>query len=166
MSTTTHHAETSGPHADAPDAPAQPLAAAPSCPTCGGRMWDNRLTKRNPKAPDFKCRDRRCDGVLWPGEHNVARPVVERGNAANRDAGAGEQAPETRAGNGAGSATPLRRSLRDCYLDVTDFVLGEVRPKYEAAGLPCTDATVAAIAATLFIGVCKTRDLRTQEGGR
>ena len=38
----------------------------PDCPKCGGRMWDNRLTKRNPKAPDFKCRDRSCDGVVWP----------------------------------------------------------------------------------------------------
>jgi hypothetical protein len=36
------------------------------CPKCGGQMWDNRLTKRNPKAPDYKCRDRSCDGVLWP----------------------------------------------------------------------------------------------------
>lgn len=39
---------------------------AVSCPKCGGRMWDNRLTKRNPKAPDYKCRDRTCDGVVWP----------------------------------------------------------------------------------------------------
>jgi Rad52/22 family double-strand break repair protein len=38
----------------------------PSCPKCGGRMWDNRATKRNPKAPDYKCRDRSCDGVIWP----------------------------------------------------------------------------------------------------
>ena len=42
----------------------------PSCPTCGGRMWDNRGTpekpKTNPKAPDFKCRDRDCGGVIWP----------------------------------------------------------------------------------------------------
>jgi hypothetical protein len=37
-----------------------------SCPKCGGRMWDNRLTKKNPKAPDYKCRDRSCDGVIWP----------------------------------------------------------------------------------------------------
>jgi hypothetical protein len=37
-----------------------------ACPKCGGRTWDNRLTKRNPKAPDFKCRDRSCDGVIWP----------------------------------------------------------------------------------------------------
>ena len=38
----------------------------PGCPKCGGRMWDNRLSKRNPKAPDYKCRDRSCDGVIWP----------------------------------------------------------------------------------------------------
>ena len=44
-----------------------PLASdEPGCPKCGGRMWDNRLTKRNPKAPDYKCRDRSCDGVIWP----------------------------------------------------------------------------------------------------
>jgi Rad52/22 family double-strand break repair protein len=36
------------------------------CPKCGGRTWDNRATKRNPRAPDFKCRDRACDGVIWP----------------------------------------------------------------------------------------------------
>lgn len=45
------------------------------CPQCGGRMWDNRLTKRNPKAPDFKCRDRSCDGVIWPPRDGVAKPV-------------------------------------------------------------------------------------------
>lgn len=38
----------------------------PPCPKCGGRMWDNRIGKRNPRAPDFKCRDRGCDGVIWP----------------------------------------------------------------------------------------------------
>ena len=43
---------------------------APSCPTCGGGMWDNRGTpakpKTNPKAPDYKCRDKECSGVIWP----------------------------------------------------------------------------------------------------
>lgn len=50
------------------DVPAAgPLASdEESCPKCGGRMWNNKLTKRNPKAPDFKCRDRACDGVIWP----------------------------------------------------------------------------------------------------
>src|SRR4051794_38621695 len=44
----------------------------PSCPKCGGRMWDNRLSKRNPKAPDYKCRSRSCDGVIWPARTAAA----------------------------------------------------------------------------------------------
>lgn len=32
----------------------------PLCPRCGGQMWDNRKDKKNPKAPDFKCRDKTC----------------------------------------------------------------------------------------------------------
>jgi hypothetical protein len=46
--------------------PTQQGDDAPACPKCEGRMWDNRATKRNPKAPDFKCRDKSCDGVIWP----------------------------------------------------------------------------------------------------
>ncbi len=47
-----------------------------SCPKCGGRMWDNRLTKRNPRAPDYKCQNRSCDGVIWPPK-SAAAPLVE-----------------------------------------------------------------------------------------
>jgi hypothetical protein len=45
-----------------------------SCPKCGGRMWDNRLTKRNPRAPDYKCQNRSCDGVIWPAKPTVVAP--------------------------------------------------------------------------------------------
>lgn len=41
-------------------------SAPPTCPKCSGDMWDNRVGKRNPKAPDYKCKDRECDGVVWP----------------------------------------------------------------------------------------------------
>jgi hypothetical protein len=43
------------------------------CPKCGGPMWDNRQTKRNPKAPDFKCKDRTCQGVIWPPDKPKAK---------------------------------------------------------------------------------------------
>ena len=42
------------------------VAPTPPCPKCAGDMWDNRVGKRNPKAPDYKCKDRECDGVIWP----------------------------------------------------------------------------------------------------
>lgn len=69
-----------------------PLASdEPSCPKCGGRMWDNRLSKRNPKAPDYKCRSRSCDGVIWPQRASsntdkpepVETPVLEYSADAN-----------------------------------------------------------------------------------
>jgi hypothetical protein len=42
------------------------------CPMCDGPMWDNREKKRNPKAPDFKCKDRDCEGVIWPERKKAA----------------------------------------------------------------------------------------------
>ncbi len=54
-------------------------------------MWDNRLGNRNPKAPDFKCRDRSCDGVIWPPR--AAQPA-----AAGADAGAGAERGRNAAG--------------------------------------------------------------------
>lgn len=31
-----------------------------ACPRCGKSTWDNRADKKNPKAPDFKCKDKTC----------------------------------------------------------------------------------------------------------
>jgi len=52
-----------------------PEGPAPSCPKCAGEMWDNRASKRNPRAPDFKCRDRSCDGAIWPPRDANAPPT-------------------------------------------------------------------------------------------
>jgi hypothetical protein len=55
-----------------------------SCPKCGGRMWDNRLTKRNSRAPDYKCQNRSCDGVIWPPKPaatSAAQEHPEKGTA-------------------------------------------------------------------------------------
>ena len=53
-----------------------PQEETPSCPKCGGAMWDNRASKRNPRAPDFKCRDRTCDGVIWPPKPTNGRAAA------------------------------------------------------------------------------------------
>jgi hypothetical protein len=73
--------ETEVPRSEEPATVASDVATGPlaseeqSCPKCGGRTWDNRLTKRNPKAPDYKCRDRSCDGVIWPPKPAKAEPA-------------------------------------------------------------------------------------------
>jgi hypothetical protein len=73
-----------------PDAESEALAPPP-CPKCQGPMWDNREGKRNPKAPDFKCKDRNCLGVIWPP----------------RAAGAAAGGPEPAAGAAEGPNCPI-----------------------------------------------------------
>lgn len=53
----------------------------PNCPICGGPMWDDRTSKRNPRAPDFKCKNKPkerggpgCEGVIWPPRDGSASP--------------------------------------------------------------------------------------------
>jgi hypothetical protein len=147
------------------EAPARRTVGQPGCPVCGGRMWDNRGRKTNPKAPDFKCRTPDCAGRIWPGqlveEEGADVPTADEEGSVGSIATpspAGPLADAVRSVVETVSARTLRArvrsELRACYLDATDFVLAEVRPKYEAAGVPCTDATVAAITATLFIATC------------
>jgi hypothetical protein len=57
-------------------------AEAPSCPKCQGPMWDNREGKRNPKAPDFKCKNKECDGVIWPPRTAAAGAPAAAGASA------------------------------------------------------------------------------------
>jgi len=70
--------------ADAVAAPEPSGAVAPGMPPrpiCGGPMWDDRTSKRNPRAPDFKCRNKPkerggpgCEGVIWPPRDGSPSP--------------------------------------------------------------------------------------------
>jgi hypothetical protein len=53
------------------------LQAAPRCPKCSGPMWDNREGKKNPKAPDFKCKSKACDGAIWQDAATTPAPQPE-----------------------------------------------------------------------------------------
>lgn len=47
-----------------------PESDSQKCPICEGEMWDNRPKKKSGEfkksAPDFKCKDKDCDGAVWP----------------------------------------------------------------------------------------------------
>ena len=72
------------------------LPDIPACPKCGDRMWDNRLSKRNPKAPDYKCRDRTCDGVIWPGTSPARAEDTPATAAARRELAADDERDDER----------------------------------------------------------------------
>jgi len=90
-------------------APARPEAGGavqpgmPSCPICGGPMWDDRLSKRNPRAPDFKCRNRPrfkggegCEGVIWPPREGQSSPYPPPGGSGGAAARARPGAASTK----------------------------------------------------------------------
>jgi hypothetical protein len=106
------------------------------CPKCGGPMWDNRQTKKSPKQPDYKCKDRQnCDGVIWP-------PKGQNGAA-----GAGKSA------NGAGNGTRPTGPLAPVYADCLDIASRAVK---HYVGDKATAADIIAAAATIFIGATNT----------
>ncbi len=96
-------------------------AAVPSCPKCGGAMWDNREGKRNPKAPDFKCKDRSCDGVIWPPRG--ATPAAGSGAPQPAAQRAPAGAPAVRAAG----ATPPANAARPAAVG---------GPQVDSAGMP------------------------------
>lgn len=50
-------------------------------------MWDNTLNKRNPKSPDYKCKDRSCGKAVWVTDKNgTAKPEFLDKQAAHEDA--------------------------------------------------------------------------------
>src|SRR4051812_42044583 len=85
---------------------------APPCPKCGGDMWDNRESKRNPKAPDFKCKDKGCDGVVWPprtasaGAAPVASSIGSSGASASVAPRQQQGAQQQAGAEGATAAAP------------------------------------------------------------
>lgn len=46
------------------------------CLKCGGEVWDNRKDKKNPKSPDFKCKDKDgCGEGYWLAKGAKAAPA-------------------------------------------------------------------------------------------
>ncbi len=64
--------------------PPTPTKGGQECPDCGGEMWDNRPKKASgqfkPTAPDFKCKDESCGGVIWPSDDTEGDGPGKPGN--------------------------------------------------------------------------------------
>lgn len=106
------------------------------CPDCGGPMWDNRDNKRNPKQPDFKCKDKDgCGKGVWV--------KGKGGGSGNGNRGQG-------AANAAGPRNS--RPLVPLYGECLGYAVRAVKHHLPTA----TTADILAGAATLFIAA--TRD--------
>jgi len=115
------------------------------CPKCGGKMWDNRLTKRNPKAPDAKCRDRNCDGVLWPpkGTDHASTPQAAPRHETPLPWEGAPKAPTP--------TTNFTDASEVSYWNAMQFIVTHVVPVWEAGKIPYTADSINAAAATVMI---------------
>lgn len=58
------------------------------CPDCGGAMYDNRETKRSPKQPDFKCKDKDgCGKAVWVKKKEDSRAASNGATVSGRALG-------------------------------------------------------------------------------
>lgn len=106
-----------------------------NCPDCGGPMWDNRDNKRNPKQPDFKCKDKDgCGKGVWEQRS-------EGGNGAARQGGKGS--------NGASASPRIQRPLGPLYNDCLTFAKQAADHHFGKGGT--APEHVIAMAATLLI---------------
>ena len=55
------------------------------CPDCDGPMWDNRENKKNPKGPDFKCKDKDCGKAVWLDKKRKDAPQSRENGQESRD---------------------------------------------------------------------------------
>lgn len=125
------------------------VAPEVACPKCGGRTWDNRLTKRNPKAPDFKCRDRSCDGAIWPERDPQDTPATAAARAslgAPPEYGARLNSPGETVGPGLMPAqgVPVRdtRPQRAAERPLTPEAMNERATRIESAMVRATQFVV------------------------
>ncbi len=105
------------------------------CPDCGGAMWDNRQTKRNPKQPDFKCKNKQCDKAVW------LKPKGENGGGSRQASGSGQ------------TSAPVQRPLGRLYFESLKIAYSSLK---EVMGDKATAESVVAAAATIFIGANQT----------
>jgi len=122
------------------DEGAEGAEGVPTCPKCGGEMWDNRPRKAEgkmkPNAPDYKCKDKDCGGLYWPGQWK---------GAAEPDVGSNGSS-----GNGRGAAKTIKLTDDQGTRDLFKELAAELATKQPEFAKENGDADVVAIGAAMY----------------
>jgi hypothetical protein len=114
-----------------------------SCPKCGGDMWNNIEGKKNPKAPDYACKDKQgCGAGVWLKDSEKAALSSVSTNGTRK--------------NGSSPARPpvvLDKMMKACVKSAQS-IGQELFKDGEVVGLD--DALTLNMATTLFIA--RTKD--------
>ena len=143
-----------------------PKTTEVQCPICKGAMWDNRADKKNPRAPDFKCADKNCEGVIWPPKPGQRSPVSLPPANQKQELSSGPHipgldAPIAQSETGAppadvesGSVVSRLDKLFALFAVCLDHVVSVEAPKLAKSDIGTSPESAAAMCATLFIQAC------------
>lgn len=132
-------------------------AADVRCPKCGGPVWDERGSKKNPKGPDFKCKDVNCKDDKGYKTGIWERDLVKQQSHAPAPSSQkqGYNVPAYVPGLDDGSEALPTEKL-DRLFNVWDSCLAHAHVQTKHLfGADVTDEAVIAATATLFIQACK-----------
>ena len=115
------------------------------CSVCGGALWDNRGRKKNPKGPDWTCKNEDCKD---DNGYKQGFWLKRHGNG---------QAGNARPGGGSAAAAPKWSwgSLSKTYHRCLEIATREVRAAAEVYKVGFTTADVLQATATLFIAASR-----------
>jgi hypothetical protein len=133
-----------------------------ACPKCGGKTWDNRATKRNPKAPDYKCRDKSCDGAVWPPKQGQSTSTASaqpyQSPSIGGYDGSGRDFLDRQAQHEQQTVSAIQMGAQaGLYQQCLTIACATLPKACEDMGVSLTADALVAATATLYIQACKGR---------
>jgi hypothetical protein len=140
-----------------------------NCPKCGGEMYDNRPKKRsgeyNPKAPDFKCKDKQCLDAetgfvtaVWehpqkgaPQRKAAPAPPVEIPEFLREHEQ--EVQKDVRSIARGSDLAQQEQEVHDLYVRITNRVLRDLAPLFEQSKVGASPESIQAAVATEFLAI-------------
>lgn len=143
----------------------------PVCPKCKGGMYDNRaenderVARGEKLRPDYKCKQRNCDGVIWRPKNGNGQGAVPTPIPVSQASYGGPHVPAI---DGPYSAPQVpvptpppvqppqpSDNLFDMYKEITGWVLRDIVPLYAQSNVGASPESVAAMVATIYIQASK-----------
>lgn len=114
------------------------------CPKCNGPMWDNTNSKKNPRSPDYKCKDKTCGEGVWirDGRIGTSTKPTPDAPAATRTPGLQGLTPQQQAN--------ARQMVRDSYAVTMGYVAGFMQKISKESGIPLDMGHVQAATFSIY----------------
>lgn len=111
------------------------------CPKCGGAMWDNTNSKKNPRSPDFKCKDKNCGEGVWLRDGQI-RQTTTPTDGPTPTPGLAGLTPQQQAN--------ARQMVRSTYMTTMAYMAGAMAKVAKDSSIPLDMAAVQAATFSVY----------------